>query len=36
MVRANDVVAAVLDLVSPAAGMVTGTSLLVDGGSTVR
>jgi NAD(P)-dependent dehydrogenase (short-subunit alcohol dehydrogenase family) len=32
----DDVAAAVLYLVSPAAGMVTGTSLLVDGGWTAR
>jgi NAD(P)-dependent dehydrogenase (short-subunit alcohol dehydrogenase family) len=32
----DDVAAAVVYLASPAAGMVTGTSLLVDGGWTAR
>jgi NAD(P)-dependent dehydrogenase (short-subunit alcohol dehydrogenase family) len=36
MAGVDDVAAAVLYLVSPAAGMVTGTSLLVDGGWTAR
>jgi NAD(P)-dependent dehydrogenase (short-subunit alcohol dehydrogenase family) len=36
MASTNDVAAAVLYLASSAAGMVTGTSLLVDGGWTAR
>jgi NAD(P)-dependent dehydrogenase (short-subunit alcohol dehydrogenase family) len=36
MATAEEVAAAVLYLVSPAAAMVTGTSLLVDGGWTAQ